>query len=152
MTESFKAVGGCRCDDNPVRYEYSARPAEVHYCLCTDCTDTCGGAMAIIAVVDRNAFKITANAGKLKCFHSKSTCHRYFCSECGCHMYLHVDSFPDFELVHVPTLDRECDAGGKPDRYVFVRSKHPLLTLPDDGLPRHEGWANSGEPVEWQAG
>ena len=41
----FRAVGGCRCDSNPVRYEYTKRPFETHFCCCTDCTDICGGAL-----------------------------------------------------------------------------------------------------------
>jgi S-(hydroxymethyl)glutathione synthase len=137
----FRAVGGCRCEKNPVRYEYTKKPVEVHYCLCTDCTDTCGGALALIAVVDRKAFRITQGENKIRNFDTKPTCHRRFCSECGCHMFLYVDGFPDFVLVHVPTLDREADVGAKPDRWVFTRSKHPMVTIPNDGLPRHEGWA-----------
>jgi S-(hydroxymethyl)glutathione synthase len=26
---------------------------------------------------------------------------------------------------------------------VFTASKHPMIMIPDDGLPRHRGWANS---------
>src|ERR671912_191896 len=102
--QRMQATGGCRCDTNPVRYEYTRAPFEVHYCLCTDCTDIRGGGMAPIAVVRR-------------------------------------DPFPDHVLVHVPTLDRESQVGGEPDRWVFTDSKHPLLAIPDDGLPRHPGWA-----------
>ncbi|HYW75960.1 MAG TPA: GFA family protein [Gammaproteobacteria bacterium] len=145
MADNFIAHGGCRCDTNPVRFEYTERPAEVHYCLCTDCTDVCGGAMAILAVVDKNSFRVTQGAEKIKNFDTKPTAHRRFCSECGCHMLVYVDGFPDFVLIHVPTLDRGDDVGGKPDRWVFTDSKHPMVTLPDDGLPRHPGWANSGE-------
>jgi hypothetical protein len=47
-TTNFTVAGKCRCSNNPVQFEYSKEPYEVHYCLCTDCTDTCGGAMAII--------------------------------------------------------------------------------------------------------
>jgi hypothetical protein len=144
---SFKAVGGCRCEQNPVRYQYTEEPFEVHYCLCTDCTDTSGGALAIIAVVKRDSFSITQGEEKIRNFDTKPTCHRRFCGTCGCHMFLYVDAFPDFVLVHVPTLDRESDAGKQPDRWVFCRSKHPMVTIPDDGLPRHEGWAMTGEPV-----
>lgn len=141
------AVGGCRCDDNPVRYEYSKEPYEVHYCLCQDCTDTSGGAVAIIAVVERDAFRVTQGEDKIKTFDTKPTCHRRFCGVCGCHMFLDVDAFPDFVLVHVPTLDRDCDVGKAPDRWVFVDSKHPMVQIPDDGLNRHPGWAMSGDPV-----
>jgi S-(hydroxymethyl)glutathione synthase len=140
-SEGFKAVGGCRCESNPVRYEYTKRPFEVHYCLCQDCTDVSGGALALIAVVERNAFKITQNEAKLKNFDTKATCHRRFCGTCGCHMFVYVDAFADFVLIHVPTLDRECDVGTKPDRWVFTNSKHPLVTIPGDGLPRHPSWA-----------
>ncbi len=142
------AKGGCRCDTNPVRYEYNAEPAEVHYCLCTDCTDTCGGALALIAVVERSAFKVTQGEDKIHNYDTKPTCHRRFCKDCGCHMFLYVDAFPDHILIHVPTLDRDADVGAKPDRWVFVNSKHPMVTIPDDGLPRHPGWAGSGDPVQ----
>lgn len=144
---AFKAVGGCRCDSNPVRYEYTEEPFEVHYCLCTDCTDTCGGALAIIAVVKRDGFRITQGAEKVHNFDTKPTCHRRFCKDCGCHMFLYVDAFPDFVLVHVPTLDRESYAGKDPDRWVFTKSKHPMVTIPNDGLNRHPGWAMTGDPV-----
>lgn len=143
MSDAFKATGGCRCETNPVRYEYTTRPFETHYCLCTDCTDVCGGAMAIISVVEKDAFRVIENAEKIKNFDTKPTCHRRFCRECGCHMFLYVDAFPDFVLVHVPTLDRGMEAGTPPDRWVFVNSKHPLFSLPDDGLPKHAGWENS---------
>ncbi len=53
--DDFKAVGGCRCDNNPVRYEYTKRPFETHFCCCTDCTDICGGALALISVVETAA-------------------------------------------------------------------------------------------------
>jgi len=140
MPNGFKAEGGCRCTNNPIRYEYTQRPYEVHYCLCSDCTAVCGGALAIIAVVYREFFTITQGAEKLKNFDTKKTCHRKFCSECGCHLYLHVDAFPNFELVHIPTLDEGVDAGLEPDRWVFTSSKHRLVTLPDDGLPKFPGW------------
>jgi S-(hydroxymethyl)glutathione synthase len=97
--------------------------------------------MAIIAVVEKNAFKILQGNEKIQNFDTKPTCHRKFCKVCGCHMFLYVDGFPDFVLIHVPTLDRAQDVGKRPDRWVFVNSKHPLLVLPEDGLPRHPGWA-----------
>jgi hypothetical protein len=142
------ARGGCRCDSNPVRFEYNKEPAEVHFCLCTDCTDTCGGALALIAVVERSAFTITAGEEKIRNIDTKPTCHRRYCADCGCHMFLYVDAFPDHLLIHVPTIDRDTDVGGEPDRWVFVNSKHPMVTIPDDGLPRHPGWAASGDPVQ----
>ena len=97
--------------------------------------------MAIIAVVERKAFTILQGADKVQNFDTKPTCHRRFCRVCGCHMFLYVDAFPDHLLIHVPTLDRGMEVGKKPDRWVFVGSKHPLVTLPNDGLPRHDGWA-----------
>ena len=84
----FRAVGGCRCDSNPVRYEYTKRPFETHFCCCTDCTDICGGALALISVVERNTFRITQGESKIKNYDTKPTCHRRFCADCGCHMFL----------------------------------------------------------------
>jgi S-(hydroxymethyl)glutathione synthase len=146
--DDFRAVGGCRCDHNPVRFEYTKRPFETHFCCCTDCTDICGGALALIAVVERDAFRVTQGESKIKNYDTKPTCHRRFCGECGCHMFLHVDAFPDFVLVHVPTLDRESEVGKAPDRWVFIASKHSMVMIPDDGLPRHRGWADSVDAAQ----
>jgi S-(hydroxymethyl)glutathione synthase len=143
MSEGFRATGGCRCNTDPVRYEYTKEPFEVHYCLCTDCTDISGGALALIAVVERDKFRITQSEEKIKNFDTKETAHRKFCGDCGCHMFLEVDPFPDHVLVHVPTLDRDAEVGGKPDRWVFTDSKLELVQLPEDGLPQYSGWANS---------
>jgi hypothetical protein len=140
----YLVQGHCRCAEDPVRFEFNKKPAEVHYCLCTDCTDVSGGAMAIIAVPERSAFRITSGEDKIRNIDTKPTAHRRFCADCGTHMSLYVDAFPDHVLVHVPTLDRNADIGVQPDRWVFTRSKHPMLNLPNDGLPRHEGWAPSG--------
>jgi hypothetical protein len=134
-------TGHCRCDTNPVRFEITKVPYEVHYCLCSDCTDISGGALAILAVVEKSGFRVVSGEEKIRNFDTKPTAHRRFCGTCGCHMFLYVDGFPDFVLVHVPTLDRAASLGAKPDRWVFTRSKHPMVTIPNDGLPRHEGWA-----------
>src|SRR5450830_770677 len=139
-------TGNCHCKQNPVRFEYTKVPYEMHYCICTDCTDSCGGAMEVIAVVEKNSFKITSGEDKIHNLDTKPTCHRKFCKDCGCHMFLFVDAFPDFVLIHVPTLDRHADLGAKPDRWVFTDSKLPMLTIPDDGLPRHPGWAGTAHP------
>lgn len=137
---NFIVKGKCRCEQDSVQFQYTKEPFEVHYCLCTDCTETCGGALAIIAVVENAEFEITANQHKVKNFDSLETCHRKFCQTCGCHMFLNVDAYPDHTLVHVPTLERGVDIGQKPDRWVFTDSKHPMFTIPDDNLPRHSGW------------
>lgn len=47
MPNPFKAKGSCRCETKPVKFEYTARPVETHFCLCTDCTDICGGALGV---------------------------------------------------------------------------------------------------------
>ena len=139
--QAFVAKGGGRCEKNPVRYEYTRPPFEVHHCLRHDCTAVSGGVMPIIAVVEKNAFKIVQRADMIKSFDTKPTCYRKFCGTCGGQMYLHVDAFPDFELVHVPTLDRASDVGLASFRWIFADSKHPMINVPQDGLPRHAGWA-----------
>ena len=64
-------------------------------------------------------------------------------------MFLYVVAFPDFVLVHVPTLKRESHVSANPDRWTFTKSKNPMVTIPDDGLPRHEGWAATASPNMW---
>ena len=94
----------------------------------------------VIAVVERDASEITQGEEKIRNFDTKATAHRRFCGDCGCHMFLYVDPFPEHVLIHVPTLDRDSEVGGRPDRWVFTESKHPLLMIPADDLPRYPGW------------
>lgn len=101
------------------------------------------GAVAILAVVEQGAFRVTQGGEKIENFDAKPTVNRKFCGTCGAHLFFYVGAFPDFVLIHVPTLDRDQDVGQKPDRLVFTDSKHPLVTIPDDGLPRYPGWENS---------
>jgi len=118
----------------------------MHYCLCTDCTDctdSCGGAMA---VVEKNSFKITSGEDKIHNLDTKPPATGSFARIAAATCFLFVDAFPDFVLIHVPTLDRHADLGAKPDRWVFTDSKLPMLTIPDDGLPRHPGWAGTAHP------
>jgi hypothetical protein len=94
----------------------------------------------VTAVVERDAFRITQGEEKIRNFDTKATAHRRFCGDCGCHMFLYVDPFSEQVLIHVPTLDRDSEVGGRPDRWVFTESKHSLLMIPADGLPRYPGW------------
>jgi hypothetical protein len=91
-------------------------------------------------VVERDAFRITQGEEKIRNFDTKVTAHRRFCGDCGCHMFLYVDPFPEQVLIHVPTVDRDSEVGGRPDRWVFTEPKHSLLMIPADGLPRYPGW------------
>jgi S-(hydroxymethyl)glutathione synthase len=139
--QGTRVVGGCPCGRSPARHAYTKRLLTAHYCLCTDRTDICGAALAVIAAIDRKSIRVTQGESKIKSFDTKPACHRRSCPKCGCQVFLDVDAIPDLSLMHVATTDRESEVGAKPDRRVFTRSEHPRVTIPTDGLPRQEGQA-----------
>jgi hypothetical protein len=62
-----------------------------------------------------------------------------FCRRCGSSLF--GGTWPDGPEVSVRLGALDADPGIAPQYHSFVRSKAAWETLPDDGLPRHDGAA-----------
>ncbi|MFZ1991846.1 MAG: GFA family protein [Alphaproteobacteria bacterium] len=100
-----KFTGGCHCGE--VRYEAEGEPMASAACHCKTCQTISGGGPAYVMVMPKD--KVTVTKGQLRAYWVKgSSGHpiaRYFCENCGTHVFAEGDGFPDVRTVKAGTLD-----------------------------------------------
>ncbi|MET1025866.1 MAG: S-(hydroxymethyl)glutathione synthase [Dongiaceae bacterium] len=137
----------CKCATDPVVVTISAQTAHNHVCGCTKCWKPAGAQFAQIAVVSRDAVKVTQNANKLKVVDAGATIQRHACTGCGVHMYGRIENknhpFYGLDFVHTelskeqgwsaPTfaafVSSIIESGAKPDQMDGVRARLRELKL-----------------------
>lgn len=121
--------GGCLC--GAVRYRIIGKADGTCHCHCDYCRKSTGSAMVTWTTVAKKDFDITQ--GELTLFASSNEGHRSFCSNCGSHITLEYDKYPDYVDVTVGTLD----VPGKipPERHIWA-SKQINWVKMDEHLPK----------------
>ncbi len=137
----------CKCATDPVVVTIGAQTAHNHVCGCTKCWKPAGAQFAQIAVVSRDAVKVTQNANKLKVVDANAAIQRHACTGCGVHMYGRIENknhpFYGLDFVHTelskeqgwsaPTfaafVSSIIESGAKPDQMDAVRARLRELKL-----------------------
>jgi S-(hydroxymethyl)glutathione synthase len=114
----------CHCKTNPVEVTITSQSAHNHVCGCTKCWKPDGALFSMVAVVPRDALKVTANADKLEIVDPNATIQRHRCKECGVHMFGRIENkdhpFYGLDFVHTELSD---DKGwSEPQFAAFVSS------------------------------
>jgi S-(hydroxymethyl)glutathione synthase len=138
----------CKCATDPVEVTVSAQSAHNHVCGCTKCWKPEGALFSMVAVVPKEAIKVTANEQKLEAVDPNAVIKRYACRDCGVHMYGRIDDrnhpFYGLDFIHTelssdegwspPEFAAFCssiiEAGFAPERMGEVRSRLAELGLP----------------------
>jgi hypothetical protein len=123
--------GGCHC--GRLRYAFTAPLQDVAHCHCSVCRRTTGGIVTTWLTLPLASFHWTH--GSAAAYASSSTCIRYFCAHCGCHLALFTSLSPDSLDVTVASLDRPERAPAA--RHIWTGSRLSWLHL-DEGLPEEE--------------
>jgi hypothetical protein len=131
--------GGCLCGS--VRYEITAAFSAARYCHCTHCQRRTGTASSANGVVPREGFRLLSGRERIRSYKPPTGVPKHFCSTCGSALFS-ADPFTDEQVVlRLGTLDR--DPGIRPSYRQFVDSAASWEPIPDDGLVRYPGSANS---------
>jgi S-(hydroxymethyl)glutathione synthase len=114
----------CRCATNKVEVRVDSQCAHNHVCGCTKCWKPAGALFSQVAVVSRDALKVTANEQKLRVVDPNAVIKRYACRDCGVHMYGRIDDtnhpFYGLDFIHTELSD---EAGWAPAEFAaFVSS------------------------------
>ena len=114
----------CKCTSSPVTVSLAANVAYNHACGCSKCWKPEGALFSMVAVVPREALKVTANEDKLKVVDSNAAIKRYACSKCGVHMYGRIDNknhpFYGLDFIHT---ELSSEQGWSPPEFAaFVSS------------------------------
>jgi len=142
MSETL--TGGCLC--GAVRY--SVRPGfrlKPYACHCTDCQRRSGSAFAIQLGV--MAADLTIEGETITGFHvqpSGAKAGIHACKQCLTRIYTDSDQRPGIANLRAGTLDTSRDM--VPALHLWIASKQPWLTLPDD-VPALPGQPRT--PEEW---
>ena len=99
----------CKCATDPVTVNIKSNVAFNHVCGCTKCWKPEGATFSLVAVVPSDKLSVSANTQKLKIVDSSAAIHRFACTGCGAHMYLHVANkahpFHGLDFVHPELFD-----------------------------------------------
>jgi hypothetical protein len=126
-------TGGCLCDG--VRFELSKPPLEASYCHCTRCQGRTGGGSSAQARIDGTAFRLVRGDELVKAWrHPDGGFAKYFCPECGAHLYSRNPDDPSQMAIRMSAFDG--DPGVRPTYRTFVAYAAEWEPIPDDGLER----------------
>ena len=115
--------GGCLC--GAIRYTIGAEVTELRACHCTTCQKVSGTGSSVNAIVASKDFQVTKGAPKRFTVTADSgrILHRYFCGDCGCHIYSQREVTPERVVVRAGTIEN-----APPMRlgaHIWTRSKRP---------------------------
>jgi hypothetical protein len=126
-------TGGCLCGG--VRFEISEPALEASYCHCTRCQGRTGSGSSAQARVDGTSFQLVRGEALVKAWrHPDGGFAKYFCPECGAHLYSRNPDEPSQMAVRMSAFDG--DPGVRPSYRTFVAYAAEWEPVPDDGLER----------------
>ena len=133
--------GGCLC--GAVRYRLASEPFEVGYCHCATCRRATGAPVVAFGSVPFEDFQVTGVPRRRR---SSEFGERWFCTECGSQIAMHVDHQPDTIDFTIATLD---DAGGvRPQFHIFFGSRIEWFDTADR-LPRYYSFRPDTRGLDW---
>ena len=134
MDESNKLLaGGCVC--GAVRYELASALVDAGYCHCGICRRSAGAPVVAFATVPINDFVLTSGEPRKR--RSTNFGDRWFCTDCGTQIAVHVDHQPDTIDFTIASLDTP-DAV-RPTFHIFF-ADHIAWFEGADNLPRYAGF------------
>jgi hypothetical protein len=136
----FPLTGGCAC--GAVRYEVTAPLTGASYCHCKGCQRRSGAAASPRAHPAEGTFRIVAGQDRLRVWTSAAGGEKWFCGECGSHVYANNPAHADPIGIRMGTFD--ADPGVRPSARQFVSYAAAWEPIPDDGLPRHPESRHAG--------
>lgn len=131
--------GSCLC--NKFQYEISGTPGDITHCHCTTCRKAHGAAFSSVSAVNINNFKSISGNDVLKSFESSPGKWRYFCANCGSHIYAHRETQEHY-ILRLGTLDD--DPISRPVNHIWTSLKAPWYEIEKDGnLPKFSEWPDN---------
>ena len=125
--------GSCLCGS--VRFEVGEPPRVAYYCHCTRCQGRTGSGSSAQARIDGGGFRLLAGEDVVKGWrHPDGGFEKFFCSECGAHLFSRNPDDPSQMSVRMSAFDE--DPGVRPSGRTFVAYAAGWEPIPDDGLER----------------
>jgi len=130
-------TGSCTCGQ--VRYEIRGPMGAVTHCHCPTCRKAHASAFSSVSRVGLDDLVFTAGRQLLKSYESSPGKKRYFCSNCGSHIYARREDQNHY-LFRMGTIDG--DPGVRPTQHIFTACKAPWYNI-HDHIPEYPEWPPS---------
>jgi hypothetical protein len=124
-----------RCECGAVKYRVDGEISDFSHCHCSQCRRLHGAAFASFAGISRAAFIYDCGEQDLKCYASSNSLGRVFCSHCGSHILVEIQSEPESLYLAMGTMEGSPQL--PPGYHIYVGSKAPWHPISDD-LPQYE--------------
>ncbi len=135
MTDGAPSLTGhCLC--GAVRFEVAEPLISAQFCHCTRCQRRTGTAFAVSGAVVPGSFRIIEGEQLVHAFRPPDGWAKFFCTQCGGHLYSQSQDEPERIGVRMGAIDGE--PGVRPSRHQFGAYAAPWFDIPDDGLPRFD--------------
>lgn len=124
-----------------VTYEIDGKISQITHCHCTTCRKAHGTAFSSVAAVLIDDFKFTSGKNLIKCYKSSPSKTRYFCSNCGSHIYALREDQKHY-ILRLGTLDD--DPNVRAINHIWVSQKAPWYEIEKDcTLPQFKKWPDA---------
>ena len=110
-------TGSCLC--KKVRYEITGKVGDIVHCHCVTCRKAHGAAFSSVASVCDADFRLSGRE-HLKSYESSRGKRRYFCSNCGTHVYAKRED-TQHVILRLGSLDDDPDA--RETKHIWVSQK-----------------------------
>ena len=128
-------TGSCLC--GTVSFEIDTPIRRFHHCHCRTCRKVHATVYGSSTLVDASAFHVLSGQESISQFNSSPGKTRYFCSNCGTHVYARCDRDPHDIILRLGALDG--DLGIKAIGHIWVSHKADWYDISDD-LPQSAEW------------
>ena len=128
--------GSCLCGS--VQFEFDSEIREFHHCHCKTCRKAHATVFGSSALVNASAFRVRSGKDMISEYSSSAGKIRYFCSNCGTHVFARGDQVPDDVILRIGALDG--DIGMKAYGHIWVSHKPDWYDIGDE-LPQYSEWS-----------
>jgi len=135
----MRLQGSCQC--GKVKYSVqSDTPVPFMYCFCSICRKTAGCAFAANVMGKRKTLRVSGKR-HLREYHARvrsrgktrvSEAQRWFCKECGTHLYVLDDRWPEGVWPNAGAIDTELPAAPS-QVFIMTRYKPAWAPMPGRG-------------------
>jgi hypothetical protein len=122
--------GGCLC--GAVRYRSDAEPAMQVVCHCETCRKNSGSAFSMNVAVPQDRLRIESGSPRRYEDHSGASgkaFYRFFCGDCGSHIYSHGPAYGAIAFIKAGTLDDPSWVA--PNLHIWCAEKLPWVDIPE---------------------
>lgn len=128
-------TGSCMC--GTVRFEFDGEIRRFHHCHCRTCRKAHATVYGSSALVDETKFQISSGEESISQYESSPGKIRYFCKNCGTHVFARCDRDANCVILRLGTLDG--DLSIKAIGHIWVSHKPDWYEITDD-LPQSPEW------------